>query len=197
MLDALNELGFAKVTIGKYSGFPGKSKRTTVKAGPKLIELIEEHKVTFDDLNADGEEEVIILKRPKRGHWDEGERVDYPETATTKRFRCELRAINAWLAKADIVLMLPPMIDQWMFKLGSYSVASHADGSIVAGGSSMAFGKHCRNLCGWEASVLKAKLLLNWTTLNSIQLLPTTSLKLSRRLRMRTRFQNLKSIGMA
>jgi hypothetical protein len=31
MLDALSELGFAKVNIGKYSGFPGKSKRTTVR----------------------------------------------------------------------------------------------------------------------------------------------------------------------
>ena len=102
MLDALSDLGFAKVTIGKYSGFPGKSKRTTVKAGPKLIELIEEHKVTFADLKASDEEEVIILKRSKRGHWDEGERIDYRDTATTHRFRSELRAVNAWLAKADI-----------------------------------------------------------------------------------------------
>ena len=33
MLDTLSELGFAKVTLGKYSGFPGQSKRTTVRAG--------------------------------------------------------------------------------------------------------------------------------------------------------------------
>ena len=102
MLDALRELGFAKVTIGKYSGFRGTSKRTTVKAGPKLVELIKEHKVTFDDLDAGDGEEIIILKRPRRGHWDEGERVDYKETETTQRLRNELRAINTWLAKADI-----------------------------------------------------------------------------------------------
>ena len=38
MLDALSALGFAEQTIGD----PAKFKRTTVKAGAKLIELIEE-----------------------------------------------------------------------------------------------------------------------------------------------------------
>src|ERR1700730_11252491 len=32
-LRALRTLGFAEVTLGKYSGFPGQSKRTTVRAG--------------------------------------------------------------------------------------------------------------------------------------------------------------------
>jgi hypothetical protein len=39
---------------------------------------------------------------PKRGHFDEGERIDYEDNATTRRYRDELRAINEWLAKADI-----------------------------------------------------------------------------------------------
>ena len=102
MLDALSELGFAKVTLGKYSGFPGQSKRTTVRAGPKLVALIEEHKVTLDDLSGRYDEEVIILSRPKRGYKDEGERIDYKDTAATERFRKELRAINEWLDRADI-----------------------------------------------------------------------------------------------
>ena len=102
MLDTLSELGFAKVTLGKYSGFPGQSKRTTVRAGPKLIELIEEHKVTLEDLSGRYDEEVIILSRPKHGYGDEGERIDYEDNATTERFRKELRAINEWLDRADI-----------------------------------------------------------------------------------------------
>jgi hypothetical protein len=84
MLDALSDLGFAKVTLGKYSGFPGQSKRTTVRAGPKLIELIEKHKVTLEDLSGRYDEEVIILSRPRRDYWDEGERIDYKDTATTE-----------------------------------------------------------------------------------------------------------------
>jgi hypothetical protein len=39
MLDALCNLGFARETKGKFSGFPGQSKRTTVRAGPKLVKL--------------------------------------------------------------------------------------------------------------------------------------------------------------
>ena len=47
-------------------------------------------------------EEIIILKRPKRGHRDEGERIGYDDDDTTRRYREELRAINGWLASADI-----------------------------------------------------------------------------------------------
>ena len=102
MLDDLCELGFAKETKGKFSGFPGQSRRTTVRAGPKLIELIKKHKVTLDDLDEGQGQEIIILSRRKRGHWDEGERIDYDDTETTRRFREELRSINAWLARAEI-----------------------------------------------------------------------------------------------
>ena len=47
MLDGLCALGFAEQTIGKFSGWPGQSRRTTVRAGPKLIELIKQHNVTL------------------------------------------------------------------------------------------------------------------------------------------------------
>ena len=39
-IDALKELGFAEITLGKYSGVPGASKRSTIKAGAALIDLI-------------------------------------------------------------------------------------------------------------------------------------------------------------
>jgi hypothetical protein len=39
-----------------------------MRPGAKLIELIEEHKVTLGDLQSSSDtEEIIILKRPKRG----------------------------------------------------------------------------------------------------------------------------------
>ena len=98
MLDALVALGFAEQTIGKSL----KRKRTTVKAGPKLIELIKEHKIALEDLSVSNHQEIIILKRRKRGHWDGGARLDYVDTPVTKRFREELRAINGALATADI-----------------------------------------------------------------------------------------------
>ena len=102
MLRALRKLGFAEVTKGAFSGVPGQSKRTTVRAGPKLVALIEEHKVTLEDFSGHYDQEVIILSRPKRGYGDEGAHIDYEDNATTHRFRKELRAINEWLDKADI-----------------------------------------------------------------------------------------------
>jgi hypothetical protein len=103
MLNSLGELGFAEQCIGKYSSIPGKSKRTTIRAGAKLIKLIEDRKVALEDLYTGLDtEEIVILKRPKRGFFDEGKRVDYDDDETTRRYREELRAINAWLASADI-----------------------------------------------------------------------------------------------
>ena len=102
MLKALRTLGFAEVTLGKYSGFPGQSKRTTMRAGPKIVALIEEHKVTLEDFSGHYDEEVIVLSRRRRGYWDEGQRIDYEDKATTRCYRQELRAINEWLGQADI-----------------------------------------------------------------------------------------------
>ena len=81
---------------------PGQSKRTTIRAGAALIALIEKHGITFGDLTLLDAEEVIVLKRAKRGYWDEGERIEYDDTPTTQRLRIEVRAINSWLQKADI-----------------------------------------------------------------------------------------------
>jgi hypothetical protein len=102
MLRALRTLGYAEVTLGKYSNFPGQSKRTTMRAGLKLVALIEQHKVTLEDFNGHHDQEIIILSRPKHGYGDEGARIDYEDNATTHRFRKELRAINEWLDQADI-----------------------------------------------------------------------------------------------
>jgi hypothetical protein len=102
MLRALRNLGFAEVTKGAFSGVPGQSKRTTIKASPKLVALIEEHKVTLEDFSGHYDQEVIILSRQKLGYGDEGAHIDYEDNATTHRFRKELRAINEWLDQAEI-----------------------------------------------------------------------------------------------
>ena len=70
-------------------------------AGPKLIALIEEHKVTLEDLSGRYDEEIIILGRANRD-MDEGERDRLQRQRYDERFRKELRAINEWLDRADI-----------------------------------------------------------------------------------------------
>ena len=145
ILDALRELGFTREKLGEFSGFPGRSKMTTVRAGQKLIALINEHKLTLKDISGSNEEEVIILKRPRRGHWDEGERVDYRDNDKTHRLRSEVRGLNAWLARADITFD-PAAYDRPVnVRLRRLRASSRSEGSIEAEGSSAVFGKTCRS----------------------------------------------------
>jgi hypothetical protein len=102
LLDILQSREVIEQTTGAFSGFPGRSKLTTIRAGAKLVEFIDYRGVTFDDLRVSEDEEVIILKRSK-GYWNENApRIDYRDNRTTHRYRAELRAINAWLERADI-----------------------------------------------------------------------------------------------
>jgi hypothetical protein len=102
LLDAFEGSGYLVQKKGEYSGNPAQSRRTTIRAGAKLIALIEEHQLTLDDLGLGDDEEVIILKRAKRDHWDKGERIEYKDNETTRRLREEVRAVNRWLEAADI-----------------------------------------------------------------------------------------------
>jgi hypothetical protein len=102
LLDQLKTLGYLRQRKGSYSGFRTKSRRTTIKAGKKLVDLVAKHGVSFEDLRVSEEEEIIVLKRSKRSYWDVGERIDYQDTDITRGLRAQLIAINAWLEQADI-----------------------------------------------------------------------------------------------
>ena len=103
LLDTLQRLGYLRQKKGAFSGKPGHSKRTTIQADACFIELVKKHQVTFEDLEVSEAEEVIILKRAKRGHWDEGGPIEYEDTTLTRKLRAELREFNSWLEGADIV----------------------------------------------------------------------------------------------
>lgn len=104
------ELGWREVlpvasdTEGEFT--PGKftisGKTTTIAATPKLLAMVAEAGLEIDDFGRDVEEEVIILKAPKRYREDPGDRQEYDDTPETVRWREELRRINGWLEAADI-----------------------------------------------------------------------------------------------
>ena len=157
MLKALRTLGFAEVTLGKYSGFPGQSKRTTMRAGPKIVALIEEHKVTLEDFSGHYDEEVIVLSRRRRGYWDEGQRIDYEDKATTRCYRQELRAINEWLGQADIRSTPLRLISRSTSRSASCVANSHSASSTVAAGSSGGSGSTYRKLRACKASASRVR----------------------------------------
>ena len=78
---------------------------TTLEAGPRLIDRIEDRGLSFSDLGRSDHEEVIILKAAKKTHKDKGEWLHYEDTPETNRHRASLKEINGWLQLADIDLM--------------------------------------------------------------------------------------------
>ncbi len=102
LLDTMERLQYLKQHKGTYSGMPGQSRATTIRAGSALVELIRKHKVTFEDFTVSGDE-VIILKERKEHFWqDHTTRIDYEDTPETERLREQVQRLNAWLASADI-----------------------------------------------------------------------------------------------
>ena len=102
LLNNLERFGYLKQTRGEYSARRERAKRTTIRPGRKLVELIEKHQLTVEDFGLDDNEEVIILKRRKRNFWDQGEPIGYEDDTGTNHFRSELKKINSWLENANI-----------------------------------------------------------------------------------------------
>ncbi|MDA9899504.1 hypothetical protein N9D97_02355 [Planktomarina temperata] len=76
--------------------------QTILKAGPKLLSRIERFDITRDDMGHAPEEEVLILRAPKRHSNSNAEYQEYEDDKTTLTLRQQMTDINAWLDTADI-----------------------------------------------------------------------------------------------
>lgn len=85
--------------------------RTTIEAGPRLLERIRECGVTLSDLCTDTQREEVIIQRgkpngdaPERGdRWFRAtEFVNYPDTPGTNAMREEVRAINSAVQRLTV-----------------------------------------------------------------------------------------------
>jgi hypothetical protein len=78
--------------------------QTILRAGPKLLSRIERFSITRDDLGHAAEEEVLILRAPKR---HSNSSAEYEEDEATLALRQQMTDINAWLSTADISCTRP------------------------------------------------------------------------------------------
>ncbi|MDB2465667.1 hypothetical protein N9X08_03245 [Planktomarina temperata] len=76
--------------------------QTILTAGPKLLSRIERFDITRDDMGQAPEEEVLILRAPKRHSNSNAEYQEYEDDKTTLTLRQQMTDINAWLDTADI-----------------------------------------------------------------------------------------------
>ena len=81
--------------------------QTILKAGPKLLSRMERFGITRDDLGPATEEEVLILRAPKRHSNSIAEYQEYEEDEATLALRQQMTEINDWLSTADTTCNLP------------------------------------------------------------------------------------------
>ena len=76
--------------------------QTILRAGPKLLSRIERFDITRGDMGQAPEEEVLILRAPKRHSNSIAAYQEYDDDKTTLSLRQQMNDINAWLDTADI-----------------------------------------------------------------------------------------------
>ena len=81
--------------------------QSILRAGPKLLSRIERFGITRDDLGPATEEEVLVLRAPKRHANSSAEYQEYEEEEETIALRQQMTDINAWLDTADITCSHP------------------------------------------------------------------------------------------
>jgi hypothetical protein len=96
------DMRLLEVGVGMVNPFANVNQRTIFRATDRLLEQAAELNLTEADFARDDAEEVIILKAEKRGK--KREWMTYLDDKQTIKLRSEVRAINAWLAEADIEL---------------------------------------------------------------------------------------------
>ena len=110
------EMGFVVVEKGHSTfkivdddlnvAFAG-GQQTILRAGPKLLSRIERFGITRDDLGHAPEEEVLVLRAPKRHSNSIAAYKEYEEDEATLALRQQMTDINAWLNTADITCSHP------------------------------------------------------------------------------------------
>ncbi len=81
--------------------------QSILKAGPKLLSRIERFGITRADIGPAPEEEVLVLRAPKRHSNTIAEYQEYEDDEATLTLRQQMTDINAWLSTADITCNLP------------------------------------------------------------------------------------------
>jgi len=82
-------------------------RQTILKAGPKLLSRIERFGITRDDLGPAPEEELLVLRAPKRHSNTIAEYQEYEDDGATLALRQQMNESNAWLDTADITCSHP------------------------------------------------------------------------------------------
>lgn len=109
VLNTMTDVGLALKEPGGWGGTEGQGYRTEIRPGPALLSQI--GLLTTADFDISPAQEIVLLGAEEKVEVDGAfgpsvlvDLIDYVDDALTHRLRGEMRAINDWLAAADITL---------------------------------------------------------------------------------------------
>ena len=102
-LDLMAKLNLIEKVTRGYRYSQTASQPTTVRANQALSRYLPLGMTDWNAFRREEEPEVIVLK-PEKDDDGRARPLDYKDTRDTKRWRREMRAINAWLAAAPITI---------------------------------------------------------------------------------------------
>ena len=108
--------------------------QSILKAGTKLLSRIERFGITRDDLGPASEEEVLVLRSPKRHSNTIAEYQEYEDDEATLALRQQMTDLNAWLSTADITCNLPQVDPAHRRLRRIFNNADFAQGGRLYGG---------------------------------------------------------------
>ena len=109
-------------------------RQTILRAGPKLLSRIERFDITRDDLGPAPEEEVLVLRAPKRHSNSIAEYQEYEDDEATLALRQQMADINAWLDTADISCSHPKVDPAYRRLRRIFNNSNFAQGGRLYGG---------------------------------------------------------------
>ncbi|WP_430432065.1 hypothetical protein [Oceanicaulis sp.] len=101
--DELSECGWIDLRKGDQGPESVLKSRTTLRASPRLRQLLTEHDISFYDFQLAPVSEVIELRTTKDFKSKEYELVEYSDTDEALKMRAQMDRIHAALLDADIV----------------------------------------------------------------------------------------------
>ncbi|VXC84683.1 conserved hypothetical protein [Oceanicaulis sp. 350] len=103
--DELSECGWIDLRKGDQGPETVRKSRTTLRASPRLRQLLTEHDISYDDFQLAPVSEVIELRTTKDFKSKEYELVEYSDTDEALKMRAQMDRINAALLDADIACL--------------------------------------------------------------------------------------------
>ncbi|WP_299195115.1 hypothetical protein [uncultured Litoreibacter sp.] len=104
ILDGLADLGYLVQQVPDTTPRANRKRRTTIEAGPTLIQKLRDAGITEDEFSREWRGEPIVLKSPSDpdDFWDRAELQEYSDDLLTTKYRNEMEKINVGLESADI-----------------------------------------------------------------------------------------------